>query len=92
MKRQAQQALQMCGLDGQNEYALPEQCALNRGKVVHEREFADGNLDGHFPHADCAYCDLIAAVFYLLALCFREIGMSFQIPEQDVRIQQQLHG
>jgi hypothetical protein len=28
----------------------------------------------------------------LLALCFREIGMSFQIPEQDVSIQQQFHG
>ena len=92
MERQPQQALQMRGLNGQDAYALLEQGVLDRGKVVHEFEFADGNFDGHFPQADRAHRDLVAAVFDLLALRFRKIGMPFQIPEQDVRIQQQLQG
>ena len=49
MKRQTQQALQMHGLNWQNEYALPEQGVLNRGKVIHEFKLADGNLDGQSP-------------------------------------------
>ena len=92
MKRQTQQALQMRGLNWQDEYALPEQGVLNRGKVIHEFKLADGNLDGHLPQADCAHRNLVAAIFDFQALRFREIGMPFQIPEQDVCIQQQLQG
>ena len=63
----------MRGLNWQNVYALPEQGVFNRGKVVHESELADGNLDGHFPQADCTHRDLVAAIFDLQALCFRGI-------------------
>lgn len=92
MERQTQQALQMRCLNRQDVYALLEQGVLDYGKIIHEFEFADGDLDGHFPQADRTCRNLVAAVFDLLALRFREVGMSFQIPEQDVRIQQQFHG
>lgn len=92
MEWQAQQALQMCGLNWQYEYALPVQGGLDCSKVVHKFEFADGNLDGHFPQAGRAHRNLIVAIFDFQALCFGEIAMPFQIPEQDVRIQQQLQG